>query len=273
MTNTSYKKTIEKIRKQKDQDAASDPLHWLNLTGLFWVEEGENTFGNTEDNKIALPALPHPQCGIFLFNDGIVTLQPAKDVNIMINGEPFESRSLRNDRDKAPDLVEVGSLAMRVIIRGEATLLRVWDKESPAGKNFKGFKYYPVNTEYCITAKYVPYNPPKPTKTVDIIGTEGESEFLGQAQFSLNGVNCTLEGEKSGDKLLFHFDDLTKKDSTYGGGRNFSVPIPQNDEIVLDFNYAKNWPCAYTPYATCPVTPMENRLSVRIEAGEKRYFE
>lgn len=275
MTNTSYSygETIEAIRKQKDEAAASDPLHWLNLTGLFWLEEGENTFGSAEDNKIILPALPHPHCGTFHFNNGIVTLQSATGVNITINGERAESRPLRDDRDKTPDLAEIGSLTMKVIIRGDATLLRVWDKESLAGKNFKGFKYFPVNPKYCITAKYIRYDPPKPTKTVDIIGTEGSGMFLGQAQFSLNGINCTLEAEKSGDNLLFHFDDKTKADLTYGGGRNFSVPMPQTDEVTLDFNLAKNWPCAYTPYATCPVTPMENRLSIRIEAGEKKYFE
>ena len=275
MTNSSYsyEKKIETIRRQRDEETVSDPLHWLNLAGLFWLEEGDNAFGSDKTNKIVLPQLPHPQCGIFHLSNGIVTFQPATGVNIKFNGGPAESRPLHTDRDKTPDLMEIGSLTMKIIIRGEATLLRVWDKEASAGKNFKGFKYFPINPKYCITAKYVPYDPPRPTKTIDIIGTEGEGVFLGQAQFSLNGINCTLEAEKSGDKLLFHFDDNTKSDTTYGGGRKFTVPTPQSNEVVLDFNLAENWPCAYTPYATCPVTPMENRLSIRIEAGEKKYFE
>jgi uncharacterized protein len=106
-----------------------------------------------------------------------------------------------------------------------------------------------------------------------MIGTETESVYLGQAQFSWNGVDCALEAEKNGDKILLHFDDKTKTDTTYGGGRKFNVPIPQGNEVILDFNLAENWPCAYTPYATCPVTPIENRLSIRIEAGEMKYFE
>lgn len=273
MATASYEKKIKTIRRKRDEETASDPLHWLNLAGLFWLEEGDNTFGNAENNKIILLALPQPHCGIFHLSNELVTLQPAEGVNIMLNGETAKLRPLRTDRDKAPDLMEIGPLTMKIIIRGEATLLRAWDKESPVGKNFKGFKYYPIKPEYCITAKYIPYDPPKPTKTIDIIGTEADGVFLGQAQFSWNGINCTLEAEKSGDKLLFHFDDKTKEDTTYGGGRNFTVPMPQNQEVILDFNLAKNWPCAYTPYATCPVTPMENRLSIRIEAGEKKYFE
>ena len=274
MTIESHTQTIENIRAKKDKDTASDPLHWLNLVGLFWLEEGDNTFGSAETNNIVLPAFPHAECGSVHFNNGTVTLKPAKEITVTFNGgHPFEPRTLRNDRDKAPDLVEVGSVTIKVIIRGNSTLLRIWDKESQAGKDFKGFNYFPIDSAYRITAKYVAYDPPKPTKTLDVIGNEGDGVFLGQAQFTLNGMNCTLEAEKSGDNILFHFDDKTKADSTYGGGRNFSVPMPQTDEIILDFNLAKNWPCAYTPYATCPVTPKENHLPVRIEAGEKKYYD
>lgn len=272
MNKVSYEEKIKSLRKQRDDKTASDPLDWINLAGLFWLEEGGNSFGCDEDNKIVMPRFPHSQCGIFHFKDGLVTLQPTHG-NITISGEIPGPHPLRTDREKTPDLMDIGPLTMKIIIRGDATLLRVWDRESPVRKNFKGFKYYPINPEYCITAKYTRYDPPKPVKTLDIIGTEAESVYLGQAQFSLNGINCTLEAEKSGEKVLFHFDDKTKADTTYGSGRKFSVPLPQGDEVILDFNLAENWPCAYTPYATCPVTPIENRLSVRIEAGEKRYFD
>ncbi len=96
---------------------------------------------------------------------------------------------------------------------------------------------------------------------------------MGRVEFSLNGVNCELEAEKSDDKLLFHFTDVTSKVTTYGGGRKFSVPLPEGNEIILDFNLTENWPCAYTPFATCPVVPQENRLSIKIEAGEINYLD
>ncbi|MFN8382685.1 MAG: DUF1684 domain-containing protein [Anaerolineales bacterium] len=270
---TEYEENITNIRAARDKKTASDPLHWLNLVGLFWLEEGENSFGSDESNKIVLTEFPHANCGSFNFKDGLVTLHPAKDTNITINGSAPNLRPLLTDRDKKPDLINIGSLTMKIIIRGGVPLVRIWDRESPAGRNFTGFHYYSAKPEYRVTAKFIHYNPPKPIKVMEVIGTEVDSVLLGQAQFTLNGVDCTLEAEKSGDELLFNFTDGTNKDTTYGGGRKFYLPKPKGDEIVLDFNLTENWPCAYTPYATCPIPPKENRLPIKIEAGELKYHE
>jgi uncharacterized protein (DUF1684 family) len=47
--------------------------------------------------------------------------------------------------------------------------------------------------------------------------------------------------------------------------------MPNDGAVVLDFNKAYNPPCAFTPYATCPLPPRQNRLAVRMEAGELKY--
>lgn len=270
---TSYQAHINHLRSERDRKTFSDPLHWLNLAGLFWLEEGENSFGSGDQNKIVLPAFPHADCGSFHFKNGRVTLHASGVAGITVNGKAPEDRPLRTDREKEPDLIEIGSLVIKIIIRGGAPLVRIWDRESPAGKNFTGFHYYPAQPEYRVTAKYVRYDPPRPIKVMEIIGTEIDSAFLGQAQFTLNGVDCTLEAEQSGDTLLFNFTDGTNKDTTYGGGRKFYLPVPEGDEIILDFNLTENWPCAYTPFATCPIPPKENRLPIKIEAGELKYYE
>lgn len=270
---TAYEENIKNIRTARDTKTANDPLHWLNLAGLFLLEEGENSFGSSEGNKIALPALPCSNCGSFNFKDGIVTLHPAKDIHITINGITPETRPLLTDRDQEPDFISIGSITIKVIIRGGVPLARIWDRESPAIKNFTGFHYYPVKPEYRVVANYVHYDPPKPIKVMEVIGTEIDNALLGQAHFTLNGVECTLEAEQSGDELLFNFTDGTNKNTTYGGGRKFYLPKPEGDEIILDFNRAENWPCAYTPYATCPIPSKENRLPIKIEAGELKYHE
>jgi uncharacterized protein (DUF1684 family) len=76
--------------------------------------------------------------------------------------------------------------------------------------------------------------------------------------------------ERESDRLYLLFTDPTNRDETYGGGRFLYSPMPEGGVVTLDFNQAFNPPCALTPYATCPLPPAENHLSVRIEAGEKR---
>lgn len=268
----AYTEEIEEIRKKRDEDTKANPLSWLNLAGLFWLEEGENSFGSDETNKISLAGFPQKYCGKFIFKENIVTFHPEKDVTFTCNRPNPESRPLISDLDAEPDLISAGSITMKIIIRGDVTLIRAWDRESTVGQQFTGFRYYPVNEDYRVRAKYIRYETAKVVKRLDIIGTETEGLFLGQVQFTLHGTDCALEAEKSEGKLLLHFTDSTSKVSTYGGGRKFLIPQPEGDEVILDFNATNNWPCAYTPFATCPVVPQENRLTIKIEAGEKTFL-
>ena len=268
---SSYTNFVNQSRKERETSFASDPLSWLNLVGLFWLEEGENSFGSSPEAKISLPQFPLPISGHFLFQNGQVTIHP--QTAMTLNGGSIETRPLYTDKDPKADLIEIGRLTMKIIVRGESTLVRVWDREAELKKGFKGFKYYAPDPKYKVTAKYVRYDPPKPTVRVEGIGTEIQTFFMGQAQFTLNGVDCTLEAEQSGNDLLFNFKDETNSETTYGGGRRFYLPSPEGDEIVLDFNLTSNWPCAYTPFATCPLPPRENKLKVRVEAGEKKFKE
>jgi uncharacterized protein len=107
------------------------------------------------------------------------------------------------------------------------------------------------------------------------------SEVPGIAEFILDGKTYRLEPilEKPGDKQLFFiFRDLTSKTETYGAGRFLYTPLPdqglaQPGDVELDFNRAENPPCAYTPYATCPLPLPQNRLQVAIPAGQQRYHD
>ena len=268
---SEYTEYIDKNRREREASFASDPLSWLSLVGLFWLKEGRNSFGNSPEADISLPQFPQPVCGYFHFESGKVTVRA--EAEMKVNGGALVSRPLITDRDEKPDLLDIGTLAMKIIVRGDATLVRVWDREAELKKGFAGFNYFSTDPKYKVTAKYVRYDPPKPTIRVEGIGTEVQTFFMGQAQFSLNGVECTLEAEQSGSELLFNFKDETNNDSTYGGGRRFYLPSPEGDEIILDFNLTNNWPCAYTAFATCPIPPKENKLKARVEAGEMKFKE
>jgi uncharacterized protein len=272
MTN-AYEESILQLRREKDEKIKADSLHWLNLAGLFWLEEGENPFGSDASNKIAHPAFPKSHCGSFTLTNGQVFFKPLPDLEFMSGYPNSTTRPLNTDKDSDTDLITIGSLAMKVIVRGGLPLIRMWDRESPEKAKFNALKYNPVDEAYRVTAKFIRYDPPKTVKKMEVIGTETEVVLLGQARFTLHGTDCALEAEKSGDKLLLHFADATNAKTTYGGGRRVYVPLPEGDEFILDFNLVDNWPCAYTPYATCPLVPQENRLPIPIEAGELKYHE
>jgi uncharacterized protein len=79
--------------------------------------------------------------------------------------------------------------------------------------------------------------------------------------------------ETPGEDLFFVFGDATNRSETYPGGRFMYMPPPAegSDRMVIDFNQAYNPPCVFTEFATCPFPLPENRLAIRVEAGELRY--
>ena len=90
--------------------------------------------------------------------------------------------------------------------------------------------------------------------------------------FEVNGKTHRLDATAEGDQLFVVFADETNAEETYGAGRFVYVGKPGADgKTYLDFNKAYNPPCAFTPYATCPLPSKDNRLPIRVEAGEKNY--
>jgi uncharacterized protein len=114
-----------------------------------------------------------------------------------------------------------------------------------------------------------------PTK----IGTTLNLPSPGVAEFTLDGKKLRLEPvleDPHDTTLFFILRDTTSKTATYPGGRFLRTGFPDHGlnkpgTLVIDFNQLYNPPCAYTPYATCPLPPDQNRLPVAIEAGEQRY--
>lgn len=271
MTDNSNSEGIQKFRDARDERLKTSPQSWLALTGLFRLEPGDNPFGTDKANKIVLANCGGAVCGSFHLADGIVKLLPRPKANITVNDLHPEDRNIRTDQDEATDLIQAGSLTMMVLLRGNGHYLRVWDRESQAVINFTGLRYYPVESEYRIEAEFMVYDPPKAIMIQDVIGGEHDGKLAGEVNFNLHGIDCHLVAEDTGDELLFSFTDQTRDDTTYPGGRYLTTEKPQGARVILDFNMAVNWPCAYTEFATCPLPPVENHLPVRIEAGEMRF--
>jgi uncharacterized protein (DUF1684 family) len=268
---TSYRAEIEKWRHQREEALMAED-GWLTVAGLFWLKEGENTVGSKRRNNFLLPKASAPErVGVFEFHHGVTTFQAAAGVPVTVNDRPTTRATLKPDSSGSPDLLRVRGLTMFVIQRGDRFGIRLKDKDSERRRDFTGTRWFPVKEEYRVAAKYVPYDPPKKISIPDILGGVEEETSPGYVEFTLRGQHYRLDPVSEGDELFFIFKDQTAGKETYPSERFLYTSLPKNGEVTLDFNRAVNPPCAFTPYATCPLPPKRNHLPVRIEAGELRY--
>jgi uncharacterized protein (DUF1684 family) len=271
VSQASYQAEIEKWRHEREAALKADD-GWLTVAGLFWLKEGKNTVGTDPANNFVLPKRSAPgSVGVFEFHNGGTTFQATAGVPVTLNGKPTTRATLKPDTSGSPDILRIHDLTMFVIQRGSRFGIRVKDKNSERRRAFTGLKYFPVSERYRIRAKFVPYNPPKKLAVPNILGDVEEETSPGYVVFTANGQQCQLDPVGEGAGLFFIFKDLTAEKETYPSGRFLFAELPKNGEVVLDFNKAVNPPCAFTPFATCPLPPKQNYLPARIEAGELRY--
>jgi uncharacterized protein (DUF1684 family) len=238
---------------------------------LFWLKEGINRAGKKTNADILLPRGP-AEVGAFELHGGKTTFRAAPGVAVKLNGETAGgAMPLKSDAEGKPDRIQLGTFTMFVIHRGDRYGIRLKDTESESRKEFTGLHWFPVKESYRVVAKFVPYQPPKMLTIPNILGETEQDPSPGYVVFTLDGQSLRLDPVLEDDQLFFIFHDLTSGKGTYPPGRFLYTDLPKNGEVVMDFNKAQNPPCAFTAYATCPLPPKQNRLPVRIEAGELNY--
>ena len=272
----AHKKDVEEWQQQRAAGISSDSS-WLTLFGLFWLKEGENRFGSDASNDIVFPLGKAPgSAGTFHLRNGVVSLEAQPDAGIQFHDSVVGSLLLNSDADGlgAPTVLKLGPLTFFVIKRGDQFAIRARDKDNPARKNFKGLEFFPIDPKWRVEARFEPYDPPRIIPIATIINTVENDTCPGRLVFQIDGTACTLQAVKergTPDKLFIMFSDETSGKETYGLGRQMYADLPKDNNVILDFNKSYNWPCVYTEYATCPIPPRQNRLPVRVEAGEKMY--
>jgi uncharacterized protein (DUF1684 family) len=265
---------IDEWRAQRVAALTSDS-GWLTLTGLFWLKDGDNSFGRGAGNTLVLdnPALAE-HCGTFTVSGHTVRFTAAPDGGVTHEGQPVGSLELSADTSGTPTVLASGTLRFFVIERAGNLGVRVRDLNNPHRTEFQGLSYFPVSTAWVFEARFDPYQPARHIRIINILGMEQEYESPGAVVFVKDGREWRLDAvlEEPGDRELFiMFADATSGHETYGAGRFLYVPLPTAGRTRLDFNKAYNPPCALNDFATCPLPPPQNHLQLRIEAGEKSY--
>jgi uncharacterized protein len=271
----AYRAAVRKWRSEREARLKSDG-GWLTVAGLFWLKEGDNRFGTDPGADIVLPAGSAPaKAGVFARKGERVTLTLLPGSSGRVGGKPVEGPvALGADTSGASDVLEMGDLSMSVIERGGRYGIRLKDRNNAPRKSFTGLKWFEVEEEYRIEARWVPHPEPKPVEVPNVLGQIAPMPSPGYAEFTLAGkalrLDAVLEGPDA-EELFIIFRDQTSGKETYGAGRFLYADLPKGGKVVLDFNKAYSPPCAFTPYATCPLPPRQNRLPVRVEAGELAY--
>jgi uncharacterized protein (DUF1684 family) len=259
--------------RAKREEGLRAPDGWLSVVGLHWLREGTSTIGSAEGSDIRLPLPAPPRVGTIDFTNGKALIHVAPGVTVKSQDEPVAELELHSDKGGKPDVLAIGPVSMYVIERGGRHALRVKNSESAQRRSFRGLEWYPVREDLRIRARFTPYDPPKTIPIANVLNTVEPMASPGYVTFHLGGRELRLDPvleEPDAKELFFIFKDTTAGKDTYPAGRFLYAEMPKAGQVVLDFNKAYSPPCAFTSFATCPLPPRQNRLDVRIEAGEKK---
>jgi uncharacterized protein (DUF1684 family) len=278
MSQRTHAERVERWRSARIA-RLTGPDGWLTVVGLSWLREGGNPVGGHPSNQVTLPAGRAPErVGSIVLEDGKATFlpEPGEGAPVLHAGEPVTGPlALIDDLAGRPTVLELGSLRFHVIRRYGGRLgVRVRDLESQARAAFHGIEHYPVSEVWRFDGRFEPYDPPRVDRVPTVLDELEVYRTPGAVAFDLDGTTHRLDAflEEGETDLFIIFADQTTGKETYGGGRYlYAEPPDGQGRIELDFNRAYNPPCVFTPHATCALPLPQNRLAIRIEAGEKRY--
>ena len=282
MASTNAQKNLY-LEELKQWDGAriaalKDPNGWLNLEGLFWFKKGVNSFGSAKENELVYDNTAFPKhLGDFIYEDGKVYWKDAASEKITIKdnaGLVIANAETLNllTATEGKYLSQWKDFVWVVIQREDKVGVRFRNLKAKTLLEFKGIERFPVDARWRIKAKVIPQNQ-NPLMIMNVLGQNTAQKHGGQLVFEIEGKTYLLDAIDEGVVRLFvTFADATSGKTTYGSGRFIELDKPDADGYTyIDFNKAYNPPCAFTEFATCPLPPPQNRMSIAIPAGEKKY--
>jgi len=268
----SYQQEIDAWHQKRIQGLRAEN-GWLNLVGLFWLEEGRNSFGTAATNRLVFPTGKiAAEAGYFERKEKEVRLVVTGDDQVLIKERPVRDAVIFHADSTRPVVVSRGSLRWTIIKREDKYGVRLRDLQSAQLDAFTGIDRYPVDSNWRVEAVLEKAQESKSIAITNVLGQTSAQASPGRLAFTLNGQRYTLDALEEGKELFIIFADETSGNGTYPSGRFVYAEKPGPDgKTILDFNKAYNPPCAFTPYATCPLPPKQNVLPVAVTAGEKNY--
>ena len=260
----------EAWRVQHEADYRRD---WVTIAGLHELKPGANTAGSARTNDIVLPASAPATIGRFVLGGERVRFEPDARAKVLLADKPVTApMEMRDDRARETDELVAGDVRLVVHVSGAKRTIRVRDPNGPLAKAFLGFRWFPVDERYRVVGRLIRDPQPQRLKVVNTYGDVDEYTSEGVVEFTLQVETLRLRPFTTRPKrFYFVFRDASSGEETYETARFLYSDLRDDDTTVLDFNIAYNPPCAFNPYTTCPIPIRENRLAVKILAGEQAY--
>ena len=258
------------------------PNSALGMVSLEKLRDGDMTVGSSPRSNIKLEHAA-PLLGVLrLHAETLQFLPPSGGFprDLTINGKPAAEGRVSFDADGTSPVFVEGSVSF--VLRHKFGFFLVGrDTHASALLNFHGLRWYPPDARFRVVAQWKPWPRPRVLRVANILGQVNEETSYGVAEFTLQGRTYRLEPSILPGRekpLFFVFKDGTSLTTTYGGGRFLDARMPDHGlgapgPVVLDFNMARNPLCAFSAHTSCPIPPEQNRMTVNIPAGEKRYGE
>lgn len=264
-----YEEKILSWRARKYDDLTREN-GWLALAGLFWLKEGRNLVGSNPMCEVVLPERAPTFIGVAELKGKIVRFTVAEGVRVKVNGRSVQKAILRSSREPKPSFVTWNeTLRMVVHEHAEKYALRIWDNDRQERFALPPLKWFPINKNFRVLARYKRYKQPQMVSTPDTFGETVEDRTDGYVTFRFDGKTHKLDASETKDhKLFIKFRDQTSGRESYPPSRyHYTEPV-KNGRVTVDFNFSYSPPCAFTEHATCIFAPPQNTLPFRVEAGE-----
>jgi len=270
-TDPGHRQDVEKWRAKHEADYRRE---YVGLAGLFPLKTGANAIGSAASNDIVLPKTTPAVAGRFILEGDRVRFQPQPGVTVTLKGKPIAAAvELKHDEAKdGPDEITVNGVDLWVHLSGPRRTIRMRDAHGEVARSFAGFKWFPVDGKYRVTGRLIRDQQARELNIPNQLGDEQVFTTEGVVEFTLDGQTVRLRAMTTRpNRLYFIFRDGTSGKETYETARFLYADLRSDGTTVLDFNEAYNPPCAFNPFTTCPLPLPENRLKVRIPAGEMNY--
>jgi uncharacterized protein (DUF1684 family) len=262
-------KKVEEWRAKHESDYRRD---WVTVAGLHFLKPGPNTVGSAKSNDIVVSNVP-PALGRFVLNGQQVRFEPLAGVKVMVKDRPVTTAiDLKDDGRPEADELLVGSVRLVIHLSGDKRSLRVRDPNGELARGFAGFKWFPIDEKYRVVGRFIKDAQPSTRQVVNTLGDLDTYTTDGVIEFTLLGKKMTVRPFTTRPKRFYIvFKDESSGKETYDTARFLYSDLSDDGTTVLDFNEAYNPPCSFNPYTTCPIPLKENRLPVKILAGERAY--